>query len=520
MEQALPYLEREVPHKRIWVATLNEHGTHFVGLLGKGEGMRRRIIHGQIELKSLAGLLGSETVRRIDPQETLENAGLERLRRILRAGGLLVVPLQAMQQLVGVVILEPHEALEKFRAPQVQTLRAMANEIAMVVLARRFEGQMTAADKFRLIGSLAAGVAHNFNNVLQAIIGQASLLELQLGEKAPLSKSVRTIVEGAQRGATLVHQLLSFSSQDVRPFVVLSVRDFLEEAKDFYRSILGGQSELQLRIDEGCKNILGDRGQLQQAIANIIINAREAIQRAGRSVGRVSIEARLVRLAAQEVDESLRAGRYVRIDIEDNGCGMPPEQLARCFEPFFTTKPPSPTSPVVAGYGLGLATCAAIVRQHGGAISAVSEVGKGSLFSLLLPQNDGEVSTDRPPERARHDVLTVGLEAGFSESFRPFFTAEGLEMLACAPSPALWQAIEEELRSARLVIVDLDRFGAEVNLALQRLRQSAPSALIAGLTSDKTGWSTVLASDAQFVIVEKPLSVWALHGLLSRLKAQ
>lgn len=523
-EHAFPLLAHEIPYKRIWLAILNEQGTHLVGQAGRGPGMRRRIAQLQIPLRDgdlfAENLLRTGRITPLRANESLPSEGLSRLRTLLGLGGLLVVPLESLRQVVGVLVIEPHEHVESLSRARLGLLRSMANEIAMVILARRFEARMALADKLRMVGSLAGGVAHNFNNLLQAIIGQASLLEMQLGTASPLVRSTRMILDAAQRGAGLIGHLLTFSSQEARAHKSFATSDLLDASHEFYRSVLGGSVTLQLDTAEGLPNIRGDVGQLQQAVVNLLVNAHEAILRGARERGVVKLTGRLVRVMGSEQDLQLVPGHYIRVDVEDNGCGMDEASYARCFEPFFTTKLANTQGPEVGGYGLGLSTAFAIIRQHGGTITVKSEPGRGSTFSLYLPQADQPEHRAPEPreEEGAPDVLAIALDVGVAESVKSFFSSSGLRMAICAPSPALWHLADHELREAQIVLVDLDRIGVESDRVLERVRGLAPRALLAGIVEERQRWMHLGVRWDNCVIIEKPLSVWVLHTLVNRVK--
>ena len=205
----------------------------------------------------------------------------------------------------------------------------------------------------RMAGLHASGVAHNFNNMLQAILGQVALLEMQIPKGSPALDSARMITDAAKRGASLVSQLINFSAQGQGARQRVSVNQLISDSQELYRSLLGKRIEFNLKPCADCPDVVLDSGQIQQVVTNLLMNAKEAIER--KESGLVTITVSRVRLRSAEVDPELAPGVYVRIDVHDNGQGMNAEQQLRCFGPFYTTKNVDPGTGVgLSGSGLGI----------------------------------------------------------------------------------------------------------------------------------------------------------------------
>ncbi len=412
-EQAFPIIQSEIACKRLWLGTLNDQETHIVGQAGYGPGVRSAIINVQIEL-DLRHDGFDEAIRQrqpvvIDPRQNLECSGLTRIIKMLEPGSFAIVPLVSLGKVVGVLVVEPSSPSAFLLQRFLPLLVSMANEIATVLMSRRLELRMAETNKMRMAGLLASGIAHNFNNLLQAIMGQASLLDMQLPSDSPLSGSARMILSAAEKGASLVRQLLNFSTAPTKERTQVSLFEQFEESRDVYRSVLGTEISLVIKADQNLPRVLVNLPAFQQALTNLLLNAKEAINK--KPGGEVRIVAKKVRLRSGEVDPELSPGHYVRIDIEDNGIGMDSEKRSRCFEPFFTTKNVEPATGIgFGGVGLGLSSAYAIVRSHDGIITVTSVPGEGSVFSIYLPCR-GEPARASSPLESRIEVERNGAAA-------------------------------------------------------------------------------------------------------------
>jgi CheY-like chemotaxis protein len=248
-----------------------------------------------------------------------------------------------------------------------------------VTTRRSLEAQLRQAQKLEAIGSLAAGVAHDFNNVLTAIRGSSDLIRRTAAEE-PVRERAREIDVAAEHATGLTRQLLAFGRQQVLQPRPTDLNAVVEGTLELLERVIGEQITIVRSLGERVSAILIDPGQLQQVILNLAINARDAMPDGGTLVVRTE-EATLDEAYAASVD--VPPGRYVVLELTDSGAGIPPETLAHVFEPFFTTKPD--------GTGLGLATVFGIVKQSGGHVSAYSEAGFGTTFRVYLPPSSAAV---------------------------------------------------------------------------------------------------------------------------------
>ena len=263
---------------------------------------------------------------------------------------------------------------------------------------RKLEAQFRQAQKMEAIGTLASGVAHDFNNILGVIIGYGDLLTSDLDPDSPLRKYAEEIRSAADRAAGLTKQLLIFSrKQKVEP-VVLDLNDTMKDLEKMLRRLIGENIEMVVVPGKAIGRIKADAGYIGQVLMNLVVNARDAMPIGGK----LTLETANVSFDQDSAGRhpELKPGDYVMLTVNDTGTGMTPEVKARLFEALFTTKPAG------KGTGLGLVTCQTIVQQSGGHIEVDSEVGKGATFKIYFPR------VDKPLEVAAGPVQTGPLPRG------------------------------------------------------------------------------------------------------------
>jgi GAF domain-containing protein/nitrogen-specific signal transduction histidine kinase len=242
---------------------------------------------------------------------------------------------------------------------------------------QRLEAQFRQSQKMEVVGRLAGGVAHDFNNLLTAILGYTQLASAQLPAEHPVSGHLQEVEKATQRAANLTRQLMTFSRHQAVEPAMADINQIIMEIHGMVRRLIGEDVELVTLPVPDLPPVKVDRGQVEQLVMNLVVNARDAMP----SGGKITIATAGVLLGAQQAAqvEGVSPGRYVVLSIADTGTGMSDEVKAHLFEPFFTTKE------VGKGTGLGLATCYGIVRRAGGHIEVESEPGQGATFQIYLP---------------------------------------------------------------------------------------------------------------------------------------
>ncbi|MBT7943799.1 MAG: PAS domain-containing protein [Alphaproteobacteria bacterium] len=243
---------------------------------------------------------------------------------------------------------------------------------------RNLEIQFAQSQKMDAIGQLAGGVAHDFNNLLTAMIGFADLLLTRHGPDDPSFADIQQIRQNANRATDLVRQLLAFSRKQALALVALDVTETLNELTTLLSRLIGEKIELSLEHGSGLGPIKVDRGQFDQVIINLAVNARDAMLGGGQLTIRTS--ALTLEAPVQRGHDLMAKGPYILIEISDTGTGIRKEDIERIFEPFFSTKE------VGSGTGLGLSTVYGIVHQTGGYIFVDSAPGEGTTFSIYMPE--------------------------------------------------------------------------------------------------------------------------------------
>jgi PAS domain S-box-containing protein len=255
--------------------------------------------------------------------------------------------------------------------------------IGSVVVARDIterkllEEQFRQAQKMETVGQLTGGIAHDFNNLLTVIMGCAEFIEDELTENPRLGKMAAMILDAARRGAELTHHMLAFARRQALQPQAVSVSQLLQNMRGLLRRALSEDIELAIDDSESLSNALIDPAQLESALLNLVVNARDAMPNGGK----LTIEAKNVVLESDytELNPGVEPGPYILIAVSDTGCGIAPENLVRVFDPFFTTKE------VGKGTGLGLSMVYGFVKQSRGHIKIYSELGYGTTVKLFLP---------------------------------------------------------------------------------------------------------------------------------------
>ncbi|MDH3254357.1 MAG: PAS domain S-box protein [Acidobacteriota bacterium] len=367
---------------------------------------------------------------------------------------------------------------------------------------RQLQAELQQAQKMEAIGLLAGGVAHDFNNILTAIVGYGNLIAMQIKDNDPIGPDVQQILEAAQRGAQLTQRLLSFSRQQTMNPTRLDLSALVSGVEKMLLRMIGEDIRLTTALASEPLIVLADGGQIEQVIINLTTNARDAMPQGGTlEIGteRVRLEERY-----SKYHLLLEPGEYACVTVRDSGSGIDAEALDQIFEPFYTTKPPD------QGTGLGLAVSYGIVKQHEGAISVYSETGLGSVFRVYLPAVEGgeEVTShERLEPRGGSETILVAeddepilrMTAKLLSEFgyRVIQAHDGQEALA------RFREYESEIGLVLLDTVMPERNGQQVADEIARTRPKIPILFMSGYTADVLR-SKGLDADDPSRFVQKP----------------
>ena len=335
-------------------------------------------------------------------------------------------------------------------AGQVTGMLSLAADVTEM---RQLEVQYRQAQKMEAVGRLAGGIAHDFNNLLTAIIGTTALVLEDLGLDARARLDIQEIEKAAKRAAGLTRQLLIFSRQQVLEPRALDLNALVGNLERMLQRLIGEDIELVTKPAAALGAVRADPGQLEQAIVNLVVNARDAMPKGGR----LTIETADVELDRGYVSRHVptQPGRYVLLAISDTGVGMDGATKARLFEPFFTTKEPG------RGTGLGLATVYGIVKQSGGYIWAYSELGHGTTFKIYLPRVAQTVeapeATPGPsaPAGGSETLLVVEDQEEVRKLTKRVLAARGYTVLAARNGAEALEIVAQYPNRIHLMITDV-----------------------------------------------------------------
>ncbi len=350
---------------------------------------------------------------------------------------------------------------------------------------RRLERHVAQSQRVESIGRLAGGVAHDFNNLLTAIFGGVAAARDALPPAHPARADLDDIQAAADRAAGLTHRLLAFARQQVVQPTVFDLNELTASLAQMLRRLIGENLEFVTVLGAQPAPVLAERGQLEQVLVNLVVNARDAMPEGGRVVvetGRLSLRA-----TTMFEGERVAPGEYVTLTVRDTGVGVPESIRPHLFEPFFTTKAPG------HGTGLGLATCHGIVHQHRGAIWCASTPGQGTAFTFCLPLASGEpvpVALPEPATRAaagHETILLVEDEDAVRTIGVRILRSAGYHVIEAADGEEAWSLLTRGEPEVQLVVTDLvmPRLGG-LQLAdrLSASRPGLPIVFTSGYSAD------------------------------------
>lgn len=373
---------------------------------------------------------------------------------------------------------------------------------------KKLEAELLHSQKMEAVGRLAGGIAHDFNNILTAIIGYASLLEMQAGEESPLRNDIRQILHSAERGANLTQGLLAYSRKQTTNPQPVNVNEVVRRVEKLLARVIGEDLELRTALSSHDLVVMADSTQVERVLMNLATNSRDAMPDGG-----------VLTIATDEfeMDASFvsrhdfgRPGRYAHLAIVDTGTGMDEETVRRIFEPYFTTKE------VGKGTGLGLSMVYGIIKKHDGYILCHSSSGKGTVIDIYLPLVRSEpvdVSGRIPPQLAkgREMILLAEDDPAVRGFVANLLVKLGYTVIEASDGDEAVERFRENREAIRLLILDVvmpKRNGKDVYEEVMELKPEVKVLFVSGYTADIINKHGMLEDGIHFL--EKPLAPVAL----------
>jgi len=378
----------------------------------------------------------------------------------------------------------------------------------------RLESQLRQAQKMESVGRLAGGVAHDFNNMLMVILGHAEMLQDDDKLNGVTRQGLKEIVRAANRSADLTRQLLAFARQQTVNPVKLDLNQAIGNMFKMLKRLIGEDIELSWVPQEGLGRVFIDPTQVDQVLANLVVNARDAISGAGH----VIIETCIAVFDRHYCHEHAGAepGEYVQLSVSDDGCGIDAKTIEKIFEPFFTTKE------VGKGTGLGLATVYGIVKQNGGFVNVYSEPGRGTTFKIYLPMVEGESSASSAPipealVGGNETILVVEDNMAVLEISRAMLERLGYRVIAVdAPLRAI-EIAREAHDQIDLLLTDVimpNMNGKELFGRLSEIMPQLKCLFMSGYTAEVIAHHGILDEGVNFI--QKPFDIAAIDAKVRR----
>ena len=403
-------------------------------------------------------------------------------------------------------------------------LESAAGSTGMISISRDLtqqkatEKHLRQQQKMNAVGELAGGVAHDFNNILTAILGYVALCMNSVEEDSKLYRYLQEIVKAGDRATKLVRQILTFSRQEEQQFQPTELQSIIDDSLSMVQTTLKKNITLEKEIDSDCGAVFGDPTQLQQVVVNLCTNAAHALGR--EAPGTLSVALKQVELQESDLDKTmidLTPGHYACLTVTDTGCGMPPDIIDRIFEPYFTTKKKG------EGTGFGLSIVHGIVKKHDGSISVESEEGKGTCFTLYFPlladpvAQKSEEATQVASSTGHGNVLFVDDDDQVRVMGREILESYGYTVVTANNGQQGLDEFRQNTGRFDVIVTDYnmpDMNGHELIKQVLNIRQDIPAILCSGFMDKVEGEDLHTLGHAAYLA--KPID-W---GELSRMIKQ
>ncbi|MBW1863350.1 MAG: response regulator [Deltaproteobacteria bacterium] len=379
---------------------------------------------------------------------------------------ILCVPLKAKAKLIGVLEVINKIDGTSFTEEDALFLSIFASQAAMAIENARLYGELedrledakqmqktlAKSEKFEALGQMASGVAHDFNNILSAIMGYAEIAQYDIPEKNQVTQSIEQVLKASHRAKDLVSQILAFSRQSEQERIPVQVHQIVEEALKLLRASMPTTIEIRQDIATNGSAILADPTQIHQILMNLCTNAHHAMREKG---GILEVNVSNMEVGGNELATypNLKPGPYIKLSISDTGDGMDQSTLERIFDPYFTTKEKG------VGTGMGLAVVHGIVKSHDGAITVSSEQGRGTTFNVLFPRVQKDIEHEaeafEPLPSGNERILFVDDEKALADLGKQMLGRLGYKVFTRTSSIEALEAFRADPHKFDLIITDM-----------------------------------------------------------------
>ncbi len=369
---------------------------------------------------------------------------------------------------------------------------------------RKLEEQLRQSQKMEAVGQLAGGVAHDFNNILTAIIGYGNLMQMKIKEDDPLRVHIEQILSSSERAANLIRSLLAFSRKQIMNPKPLNLNEIVERVTKLLSRLIGEDIELKIVLTDRALTVMADSSHIEQVLMNLATNARDAMPNGGS----LTIETEAVNIDEEFIKAHAygKPGEYALISISDTGAGMDEKTKDKIFEPFFTTKE------VGKGTGLGLAMVYGIIKQHDGYIHVYSEPNEGTTFRIYLPVIESEVEEIKQKdlqsvEGGTETVLVAEDDASVRGLIKDMLGRYGYNVITAEDGEDAVKKFSENRGMVQLLLFDVimpRKNGKEAYTEIKKIKSDIKVIFISGYTADIIHKKGILEEGLNFIL--KPIS--------------
>ena len=369
---------------------------------------------------------------------------------------------------------------------------------------KKLEGQLLQAQKLEAVGQLAGGVAHDFNNILTAIIGYAHFLKMGIKEDDPLRSDVEHILVATERAENLTRSLLAFSRKQVINPRPVNLNEIIRNVQKLLFRVIGEDIELRTILTDKDITLIADPGQIEQVFMNLVTNARDAMPNGGL----LTIETDVMEMGEEHIMTHGygQPGIYALVSVTDTGMGMDEATKAKIFDPFFTTKEPG------KGTGLGLSMAYGIIKQHNGYINVYSEIEKGTCFKIYLPLIKAEAEElkrklNHAPERGTETLLLAEDDTEVRSFTKTLLERFGYTVIEAVDGDDAIVKFRENKDRIKLLLLDVimpRKNGKEVLENIRQIKTDARALFLSGYTADIIHRKGIIEEELDFIL--KPIS--------------